>query len=199
MSLTTTDKQKITNVFNLFLNWNIGDVRKAGHWLPDSWEEINRQEITKIHPNYDGGAMVGAMILAMCVIHSVSQFSKQQEDKQFKWFVNEYLKKYNHEYDGEEIYALRCSLIKNYALVARVYEEGKNGALKKVINFALTDKGLHFENSKYGKLFNIKQFIIDIHLATQLFFVDVLTGKLPNDFSKRIIEYHDSLRIGPIK
>lgn len=194
-----SDKQKIENVLNLFLDWNIGDVRKAAHLLPNSWEEIDRQKLAKIHPAYDGGAMVGATILAMCVIHSVSQFSDRQEDEQFKWFVDEYIKEYNHSYDGQEIYALRCSLIKNYALIAKVYEKGKKKSQPlKEINIALTDNGPHYEESKYGRLFNIKEFMIHVQLATLSFFTDVLLEKLPDRFRKEIIKYHDEKKIGPI-
>lgn len=164
-----TDKQKIENVLNLFLKWNVGDVRKAGHWLPGSWDNLNRKEIAKIHPNYDGGAMVGATILAMCVIHSVSQFAKLEEDQQFIWFVDQYLKKYNENYDGTQIYALRCSLIKNYALMARVGKKGIKNPNPKLIPFALTDNGQHFGSSQYGLLFNVKEFVIHVQLGIQAF------------------------------
>lgn len=191
-----TDKQKIENVLSLFLNWNIGDVRKAAHLLPNSWESMDRDKITKIYPTYDGGAMVGAVILAMCVIQSVSQFSKREE--QFKWFVNKYLKSYNSGYDGNKIYALRCSLIKNYALITRTSEEGKKNLNPIIAPFALTDNGPHFEKSKYGTLFNIREFVIHIQLGIQAFFVEVVTKQLPKDYSERIIKYHDTMKIGPI-
>lgn len=191
-----TDRQKVENVLNLFLEWNIGDVRKAAHLLPNSWESMERKKIIKLFPNYDGGAMVGSTILAMCVIHSIAQFSNEKDE--FKWFVDKYLKPYNSNYDGQQIYALRCSLMKNYTLLARVSNKGKNST-PKIIPFALTDNGPHFESSEYGVLFNIKEFILHIQLGIQKFFVDVLTGELSNDYMQNIIKYHDTLKIGSIK
>ncbi len=191
-----TNKEKIENVLNLFLDWNFGDLRKAMHLLPNSWDEMDRTKLSQIYPSYDGGAMVGAMILAMCAISSVTQFSGEKGgDKEFIWFTDQYLKRQNPEYDGGELYALRCSLLKNYGLVARM---GNKSGFSKVVGFALTDKGPHLQESSYGKLLNVKNFVIDIQLATQAFFVDVLLGNLPKEFSERIVNYHDTKKIGPI-
>ncbi len=193
------EKQKVENVFNLFLEWNIGDVRKAGHWLPGTWESIDRKKISKIHSNYDGGAMVGSVILAMCVIQSIAQFSPERGDiKQFRWFVDTYLKPRNTNYDGLQIYALRCSLIKNYTLIARVSEVGKKNYNPALIPFALTDGGPHFKESNIGVLFNVKEFAIHVQLGIQSFFEDILLNRLSNEYLKSVVRYHDKMKIGSI-
>ncbi len=193
--MTNEEKEKLTRVFNLFLGWNLGDIRKAAHLLPNTFESISREKITKIYPEYDGGAMIGSLILIMTAIHSVAQFSLEHDgDKQFKWFIDTYLKKVNNGYDGEEIYALRCSLIKNYGLIARVYKQ------QKIVGFAVTDFGPdHLQITKNGKVLNIKQFMIELQFAIQNFFSDIILEKIDKKYLEKIIYYHDHELIGSVK
>ena len=196
--MTEENRKKIENVMNLYLSWNLGDIRKAAHMLPYTFDDMDQTTIQKIYPTYDGGAMIGAAILAMCAISSISQFciTDNKNEGKYIWFIDNYLKKINSLYDGREIYSLRCSLIKNYALLADV--GGKN-ITRYSVDYAITNGGEHLFPTKHGKTLNIRQFMVDIQLATQKLFFDVLLSDGNNEISNNIIKYHDQKKIGPIK
>ena len=81
-------------------------------------------------------------------------------------------------------------------LLTRVAMDNKSSV--KIIGYALTNVGQHLQNSDFGKLFNVKEFVIHMQLCAQGFFVDAIIGKLDAGVVKNIVYYHDNQKIGPI-
>lgn len=106
----------------------------------------------------DGGAKMGAFILASCFIDYLAGFYYGHKAEKIDYinFTNKYLKKY----DGEKIYySVRNGLVHNYSVER---------------DFVFSEKGLdgqNLEKYKNGKtVLNLEDFLSDIESAMNKYF-----------------------------
>jgi hypothetical protein len=184
-SPTSGEEEKIKAVMNISLNWAAKDIRKASHLLPDYKTYFDRTILESIYPSYDGGSMVGATILGMCVIQHVAHFFPIKENLEFKKFVDEYL---GVKYSGTNLYQLRNALIKQYT--TRCHSRDKKG-VELIFMIMNNNPKYHLNRSGNVIIINVENFAHDICKSVENFFNDALNGKLTKEIIDKIISHHD--------
>jgi len=185
MNLTSDEFEKISTIRKLVLDWAVGDIHKAAHMRSDYSGYMDRDILEAAFPWYDGGAMIGAVILGMCAIQLVACFNKSVKDGQA--FIN-FVDKYIPQYNGDELYSLRNALIKQYS--TRCYVIGKKGE-EIIYIISNNNSRLHLTRQNNVIVINVEDFAKDINRAIVQFFNDCLNGNQSDEIINKIIEHYD--------
>lgn len=186
-NLTPEEKIKIQEVYKYALTWVAGDVRKAAHLLPDYVTFYSQDEVKNLYPTYDGGAMVGSVLLAFNAIQYVSMFFSpfSKDGIAFEKFVDAYF----CDYDGIEIYSLRNALFKQYT--TKFFIKGAKGKSIKYAICILRPKD-HLQISGEYKYINVETLAKDVYDNINLFFEEVLNNKHSQQVVAKICNHYDN-------
>ena len=127
---------------------------------------------------FDGGAIMGANILALCVFDYLTILCGRSGRSGYRHTVEDYLRQAEPRYKPEWVYAIRCAL---------VHVHGHGDAMKEAkldaFTFAHHEPGLHLQKtwSPTALWINADDFATEVVWATKLFFDD---GRITNDIEK---------------
>jgi hypothetical protein len=117
----------------------------------------------------DGGSLMGANTLALCVIDYLSYLRPRNltggVKENYRSIVDDYLKKADARYDSAKIYALRCALVHTYAEVKEMNRAKVTGYL-----FTRKNPGFHFSGSDGVLRLNADLLVADVIWAAHLAF-----------------------------
>ncbi len=188
---TENEIEKINSVSYYAINWAAIDIRKAAHLLPNYKDYFSQDKIKQIYPEYEGGSMVGSVILAFCVLQYTASFylPKSQTLHDSEAFID-YVDKYMPNiYTGTELYSVRNSLFKEYTTKFFV-KSGEGKQLNYIIGIHRPD--LHMSKSGDIRFLNLENLAEDVLKAVTKFYNDVREGKLPQYITQRICEHYNT-------
>ncbi len=117
----------------------------------------------------DGGSLMGANTLALCVIDYLSYLRPKNSAEgikvNYKSIVDEYLKKVDGRYDSAKIFALRCALVHTYAGADAMTKANVTGYL-----FKHKDFKFHLSGSDGVLCLNADSFVADVIWTAHLTF-----------------------------
>lgn len=140
-----------------------------------------------------GRSLMGAFILSFCYIDYLAYIAYQNPRNSgefYKKFIEDYFKE--EKYDGERLYAIRCSLVHTYG------ESNRSRGLQ--LKFSLSHKlpNLHNQTKENNYFLNLSNFIFDILKSSYNFFEE-LEKKSENELlefvnrSSEIINVYSSI------
>lgn len=115
----------------------------------------------------DGGSLVGAVTLSLCVIDYLSYLHPKGSGNRssFEKTVGDYLQPIDTRYLPGSIYALRCALVHTYRESDAMKKAGINGYLLKH-----RDQAFHLSGASGLLQLNVDTFIADVIWATDSYF-----------------------------
>lgn len=187
---TDEEISKVQLVRQVALEWGAKDIRKSAHMSPDYTTFMDQPTLQKIYSWYDGGSMIGAVILGMCAIQHAAAFRQDGRDSEaFIKFVNDF---FGSPYNGAELYSLRVALIKQYSTRCYVFDQkGKE------IVYLITNgrKDLHLGRSGEVIILNIQEFAKNVYEALDRFFQSVIEGTQQKEVVLRIVTHYERHRL----
>lgn len=128
------------------------------------------RSVADIYRAIDGNSLMGAHILIFCLIDYVSYIREGEQQYAYNRFVDDYLSKnQNSNYNGKELYAIRCALVHTYGLSNAMSAADLNGYL-----FGHKVPQNHLVKQDKIIFLNLSNFLFDTVKSTWQCFEDLL-------------------------